>query len=183
MDSDSAMTNDLKEFWKNIWESIQKQLSHARAPIVIESLRKVIVTQDHNFQHDVKISEYIKEKAPDCQGYKNVFWVAFLTNSNAKINADNYKRIKEYATGQGIYSQCISGEVNPNAVRKSSLWANHLKNKDKMNEQSILPNIWRQIVNKTGVLCWWTDLSEILPKTAGKNVFIVGIDVHHSYLL
>jgi len=49
-----------------------------------------------------------------------------------------------------------------------------------MNESSIIPNIWRQIVNKSGTLCWWTDVWSVVPQFKGRNVLFIGIDVHHT---
>jgi hypothetical protein len=51
---------------------------------------------------------------------------------------------------------------------------------DKKNQDSIITNIARQIVNKFGFQSWWLNVVKTVPKHAKKQFLFVGIDVFHA---
>jgi len=68
-----------------------------------------------------------------------------------------------------MLSQCISVASNTDIEKKTG-----------PTKATILNNIMRQIVNKFGNLCWWAPIELCSEALAGKNVMIIGVDVHHG---
>jgi len=117
------------------------------APISIIEQKKLLVRSKDNYDHVQCLSNTSWFKTPEWEQYPRVLWIAFLTRNNPGTNMNNYYGIKQFAISRGLTSQCVSTEMY--WPKKSKLWEIKEKGKHIINK-SLKPNIWHQIVNKTG---------------------------------
>eukprot|EP01127_Copromyxa_protea_P000159 TRINITY_DN10151_c0_g1_i1.p1 TRINITY_DN10151_c0_g1~~TRINITY_DN10151_c0_g1_i1.p1 ORF type:complete len:879 (-),score=153.97 TRINITY_DN10151_c0_g1_i1:47-2683(-) len=86
----------------------------------------------------------------------NTFVLFFLP-----FNSDLYGAVKQYTISQGIMSQCVKSNKEP------------LK-------PAIIPKIAHQVINKFGILSWWTKIETCAPSLVSKPLLLVGLDVYHA---
>uniref|UniRef100_A0A6B2KY93 Piwi domain-containing protein n=1 Tax=Arcella intermedia TaxID=1963864 RepID=A0A6B2KY93_9EUKA len=97
------------------------------------------------------------------------FVICFLSTSGNK-RTEQYQAIKNYTLQTGVLTQCIDVDPTSKSFEKKT-------GKDAKNIQF---NISRQLINKTGELCWWSVISNAAPYVKGKTVLVIGIDVYHG---
>uniref|UniRef100_A0A6B2KXT7 Piwi domain-containing protein n=1 Tax=Arcella intermedia TaxID=1963864 RepID=A0A6B2KXT7_9EUKA len=111
--------------------------------------------------------EALKSKLAKSTGME--FVICFLSASGAR-GTEQYQSIKNFTLQTGVLTQCIDIDPNSKSFEKKT-------GKDAKNIQF---NISRQLINKTGELCWWSIISNAVPSLKGKTVLVIGIDVYHG---
>lgn len=99
---------------------------------------------------------------------KNCLVVAFLASDKRRSTAD-YDAYRQFCLHNGYVGQGV--DASPDSQRRKM---------DRKNQDSIVTNIARQIVNKYGYQSWWMTIQKTAPRHANKQFMFVGIDVFHA---
>jgi len=134
---------------------ISKDLQRANSPVYFSSFSKWGLKRGQSHIDQLKTVD-LKEPL-----------ILICCLQDDRTRTQYYNEIKQFCSNKGYLSQCILfGEKD---------WDKREKNRG-----SIIANIKKQIINKFGYLCWWTDIGQSAPVLKGKNVLMIGIDVYHS---
>jgi len=99
----------------------------------------------------------------------NEMVISFLGDAGNR-RTEQYQELKKYTLQTGVLTQCIDCDTQSRAYEKKV-------GKDAPNIQF---NITRQIINKLGELCWWSNIISAAPSLANKCIMVIGIDVYHD---
>lgn len=155
-------------FATDYWKLIKDKMRALDSPVVFNAAQDTVYGFDAaKYKGDFqKTLADAVAKLPATVDPKEVLVVAFLADSRDSADYDAYR---EFCLHRGFVGQGIDAS-DEDQKRKM----------DPKNQDSIVTNIARQIVNKFGYQSWWYAIPQVLPKQAQRQFLSIGIDVFHA---
>jgi len=97
--------------------------------------------------------------------------LSFIGSGDSRLDTQNYREVKAYCTMNGYLHQCINCD-RPGLQGKRKGQGGEWKT-------DILKSLYRQMLNKSGLLFWGSRLSSLDRALARKRILVIGIDIHH----